>query len=206
MTPGMLVLTLLAVGVFCGLLQRVLDRMYLTDRQALLLIGIMLIGTFIPNLQIGTLAINIGGMIPAAICIYLMVKTDTAKERLRSIVGCMITAAAILALSMLMPAEAEQMPFDPMWVYGVVGGVVAWLAGRSRRCAFICGTLGVILADTFNWLVATLQGYNTTLVLGGGGIADAAVISGVLAVLFCELLGEAIERIVGMKRSSEQRS
>lgn len=206
MTPGMLVLTLLAVGVFCGLLQRVLDRMYLTDRQALLLIGIMLIGTFIPNIHLGKLALNVGGMIPAAICIYLMVKADTAKERLRSIVGCMITAAAILALSMLMPAEAEQMPFDPMWVYGVVGGIVAWLAGRSRRCAFICGTLGVMLADTFNWLVATLQGYNTTLVLGGGGIADAAVISGVLAVLFCELLGEAIERIVGMKRSTEQRS
>ena len=206
MTPGMLVLTLLAVGVFCGLLQRVLDRMYLTDRQALLLIGIMLIGTFIPNIHLGKLAFNVGGMIPAAICIYLMVKADTAKERLHSIVGCMITAAAILALSMLMPAEAEQMPFDPMWVYGVVGGIVAWLAGRSRRCAFICGTLGVMLADTFNWLVATLQGYNTMLVLGGGGIADAAVISGVMAVLFCELFGEAIERIVGMKGSTEQRS
>ena len=206
MTPGMLVLMLLAVGVFCGLLQRVLDRMYLTDRQALLLIGIMLIGTFIPNIHLGKLTLNVGGMIPTAICIYLMVKADTAKERLRSIVGCMITAAAILALSMLMPAEAGRMPFDPMWVYGIFGGIVAWLAGRSRRCAFICGTLGVMLADTFNWGFTALQGYNTTLVLGGGGIADAAVISGVLDVLFCELLGETIERIVSMKGSTEQRS
>ena len=83
MTPGMLVLTLLAVGVFCGLLQRVLDRMYLTDRQALLLIGIMLIGTFIPNIHLGKIALNVGGMIPAAICIYLMLKADTSVLKMK---------------------------------------------------------------------------------------------------------------------------
>ena len=52
-----------AILVFCGLLQRVLDRMYLTDRQALLIIGAMLIGTFLPNVVIGSVSVNIGGHI-----------------------------------------------------------------------------------------------------------------------------------------------
>ena len=52
------------------------------------------------------------------------------------------------------------------------------------------------LADIVSAFVAWGQGYHNQLVLGGGGIADAAVISGVISVLLCELLGEAIERIV----------
>ena len=39
MSTGMLVLTVVAVLVFFGVAQRVLDRMRLTDRQALLLVA-----------------------------------------------------------------------------------------------------------------------------------------------------------------------
>ena len=51
MSFGTLLLIIAAILVFCGLLQRVLDRMYLTDRQALLLIGLMLVGTFLPGIR-----------------------------------------------------------------------------------------------------------------------------------------------------------
>ena len=102
----------------------------------------------------------------------------------------------IYAISTLMPAEAETIPVDPMWLYGPVGGIIAWLLGRSRRCAFICGIAGVILADTASAVTAWSRGYDVPLVLGGAGIADAAVISGVTAVLLCELIGETIERLV----------
>lgn len=61
MSGGMLLLTITAVLIFSGLLQRVLDRMYLTDRQALVLVGLMIIGTFLPHLSIGFVSINIGG-------------------------------------------------------------------------------------------------------------------------------------------------
>ena len=40
MSAGTLLLTIAAILVYCGLLQRVLDRMYLMDRQALLVIGV----------------------------------------------------------------------------------------------------------------------------------------------------------------------
>ena len=197
MSGPMLLLTITAVLIFSGLLQRVLDRMYLTDKQALLIIGLMLIGTFLPELTIGAVSINIGGaIIPLAVCAYLFVRADQPWERWRSVLGSIMAAAAVYAISTLMPPEAETLPFDPIWLYGPVGGIIAWMLGRSRRCAFICGIVGVILADTASAVAAWSQGYEVPLVLGGAGIADAAVISGVTAVLLCELIGETIERLV----------
>lgn len=200
MSAGTMLLTIAAILVFCGLTQRVLDRMYLTDRQALALIAAMLAGTFLPDIRLGGISINPGGaLIPLGVCVYLLVRADERSERLRAIAGSVLTGGAVYALSRLLPSEAEHVYFDPIWLYGVAGGVVAWLLGRSRRSAFICGVTGVILADTVTWIVSRLQGYTTRLVLGGGGIADAVVISGVLAVFMCELAGETVERLVRMR-------
>lgn len=203
MSAGSMLLSITAILVFCGLLQRVLDRMYLNDRQALLLIGLMLAGTFLPNLRFGWVEVNIGGaLIPLAVCVYIWLKADTQKEKWRAIIGTVCTGGAITALSALLPGEAEALWIDPMWLYGLCGGVIAWVTGRSRRAAFICGVAGVLLADIVNAIVIRIAGYETQLTLGGAGIADAAVISGVLAVLLCEVLGEAIERLASGKRRS----
>ena len=200
MSAGTMLLTIAAILVYCGLLQRVLDRMYLTDRQALLIIGAMIVGTFLPDISLGALQLNVGGaIIPLGICIYLFAKADETAERFRAAIGTLLTAAGVYALSALLPAEAEQLWIEPMWLYGLCGGVLAWLLGRSRRNAFICGVAGVIMADLVTGIVTLLQGYDVQIILGGGGIADAAVISGVLSVLLCELLGEAIERLARMR-------
>lgn len=197
MTAGMLLLTIAAVLVFCGLLQRVLDRMYLTDRQALLIIGAMIIGTLLPNITLGPVSVNLGGaVIPLGVCAFLLIRADEPVERWRTLLGTVLTGGAVYGLSALLPAEAETLPLDPMWLYGLWGGILAWVLGRSRRGAFICGVAGVILADIVSAIVAWAQGYQAQLVLGGAGIADATVISGVLAVLLCELVGETIERLV----------
>ena len=201
MSVGMVILTALAVLIFFGVLQRVLDRMYLTDRQALAVAAAMFIGTLIPNIDLGPVAFNIGGaLIPLAICVFLFVKADTDLERWRTLLGSFLTGVAVFALSLLLPSEPEQLAVDPMWLYAVCGGVLAWLLGRSRRGAFICGVLGVLLADTATAVVNWSRGVNQQLVLGGAGVADAVVVSGVLAVLLCELIGELAERIVRGRR------
>ena len=201
MSFGTLLLIIAAILVFCGLLQRVLDRMYLTDRQALLLIVLMLVGTFLPGIRLGDVIIHIGGaLIPLGVCVYLIIRANTAWERWRSVIGSIITALLVYLLSKLLPAEAEKMWVEPMWLYGLCGGIVAWLIGRSRRAAFICGVAGVLLADAASFIVAKLQGYTAELHLGGGGIADAGIISGVIAVLLCETVGELLERMTRRDR------
>ena len=197
MTGAMLLLTGAAIMVYCGLLQRVLDRMHLRDRTALLLIGAMLLGTFLPNLTLGRVQVNIGGgLIPLGVCGYLFIRADEVHERWRTLLGSLLTAAAVYGLTLLLPAEPEKLPLDPTLLVSMSGGVIAWLLGRSRRGAFICGVTGVLLADTVSAMAAWSRGSVQPLILGGAGLADAAVLGGMLSVLLCEVVGETVERFV----------
>ena len=82
---------------------------------------------------------------------------------------------------------------------GLAAGLIAYIFGRSRRCAFIAGVMGMMLSDVANAAYIWSRGIPQEFVLGGAGAADAIVISGLLAVLLAELLGEVIER---MKRGT----
>lgn len=196
MTPELLLLIILAILVYSGLMQRVLDRMYLTDRQALLLIAAMIAGTWIPDISLRWFSVNIGGaLIPMGISVWLLFKTDTARERLCAIVGSIVTGGCIYLLSRFFPAEVEMWLVDPMWLYGIIAGAVAWIISRSRRAAFISGVLGTVLADVASSFTVWLQGFDQPLRLGGAGIADAIVVAGVTGVLFCEVIGELMERL-----------
>lgn len=196
MSIGMVLLTVTAILVFFGVAQRVLDKLYLSDRAALVLIALMFFGTMLPSIRFGNVQISLGGaVIPLGVCIYLLIRAGTAKERIRAVVGALITGGIIYALSALMPDEPEAIIVDPIYLYGLTGGLVAYILGRSRRGAFICGVLGVMLADTAVAVVNWTKGIDQTLLLGGAGVFDAIVISGILGVLLCELIGEMLERI-----------
>lgn len=206
MSIGMLILTVVAVLVFFGVLQRVLDRMYLTDRMALLLIAAMFAGTLLPNITIGMVSVNVGGaLIPLGVCAYLLIRANETKERIRALAGSLLTGAAVFGLSILLPDEPETMFIDPNLIYGIAGGVIAWLLGRSRRAAFICGVVGVILADVVTACINWSKGIDQQLVLGGAGVGDTVVISGVLAVLLTELIGEITERIVRKRKERDEK-
>lgn len=195
MSLGMILLVALTLLILFGVLERVLDRMALTDRQAIACIAAIFIGGWLPDLSLGLVTINIGGaLIPFIVCVYLFFHAGTGKEKLRCLTAAALTAAAIYAISVFFPSDPVAMPFDPMMLYGVSGGAIAWLLGRSRRSAFIAGVLGVILSDVVVGFVNWRNGVNQILHLGSAGALDAVVLSGVTAVLLCELVGEIMER------------
>ena len=205
MSLAMLLLTVLAVLIFFGVLERVLDRMYLTDRAALILVALMFAGTLLPNVTLGRVAINLGGtVIPLGVCTYLLIRADTWRERVRAMAGAALTAVAVYVLSTLLPDEPEEMWMEPNLLYGLAGGVVAWILGRSRRGAFVCGVVGVLLADVATAMVNWQRGIAQQLVLGGAGLADATVLAGVEAVLLTELVGEIMERVKRKKSPTGQ--
>ena len=147
-------------------------------------------------MSLGPVTVNFGGaLIPLGVCVYLFLTAGTGKERLRCLIASLLTAAAIYAISVYFPADPTAMPFDPMILYGAAGGVIAWLLGRSRRGAFVAGVLGVVLCDLLVAVMNWRRGISQTLALGGAGALDAIVLSGVIAVLLCELVGEIVERM-----------
>ena len=150
MSLGMILLVAVTVLVLFGVMQRVLDRLRMTDRQALLLVAAIFIGGLLPDIQVTPVfSLNIGGaLIPLGICVYLWIKADGWWERIRSLLAAVLAGGAVYALSYFLPAEPREMMIDPNALYGPVAGVIAWVFGRSRRAAFIAGIVGVLLADT----------------------------------------------------------
>ena len=203
MTIGMSILIVVAILILLGVGQRVLDRMRLNDKLALLFIALIIGLGFVPDIRVtDVFAFNLGGaVVPLALCIYLFVKADTAWERWRSILASIITGAAIFAIGIFAPDEPETITVDPILLYGLAAGLIAYIFGRSRRCAFIAGVIGMMLSDAANAIYVWSRGVPQDFVLGGAGAVDGIVIAGIVAVLLAELLGEIIER---MKRGTKR--
>ncbi len=202
MPVGMIILLITAVLVFLGLGQRVLDRLRLTDKAALLFIGAMLVGGFLPDIPLGAnVAINIGGgVIPLVLVVYLIAKAGTVKERVRGIVAALVTGGVVYGASKLLPTEPTYYLFlDPIYVFAVIAGIVGYLAGRSRRSAFIAGVGGMVLLDLFSRIELMVRGIagRGTLVIGGAGIFDGIVVTGFIALGLAEIIGEVRERAQG---------
>lgn len=199
MPIGVTLLGILTVLILFGVMQRILDRMRLTDKQALFIVISIIAFSFLEDIPI-TNAISFsiaGALIPLALCVYLFISAGTAKERWRAIGATLLSALAVILISRIIPAEPEAMPFDPYYIYGPVAGIIAYLMGRSRRSAFIAGITGVLLADTVIFIYYRITGVPSVLRLGSSGAFDAVVISGLLAVIIAELIGEAREKIAG---------
>ena len=205
MTIGMIILIVVAILILLGVGQRVLDRMRLNDKLALLFIALIIGLGFVPDIRVtDVFAFNLGGaVVPLALCIYLFVKADTAWERWRSILASIVTGAAIFAIGMFAPDEPETITVDPILLYGLAAGLIAYVFGRSRRCAFIAGVIGMMLSNTANAIYVWSKRVPQDFVLGGAGAMSSIVIAGIVAVLLAELLGEIIER---MKRGTRRPS
>ncbi|MGI6238315.1 MAG: DUF1614 domain-containing protein [Christensenellales bacterium] len=202
MTIGLILLIITGLLIAFGVGQRALDRLRLTDAQAYVAIALIIGLGFVPEIPLGPVEVNLGGcVIPLALAVYLFIKADTAWERWRAIIASVVTGGAVWALMRYLPNEPENMRFDPNWIYGIAAAVIAYLLGRSRRCAFIGGVVGVLLAQTASVIPVWMAGTSQQLVLGGAGAFDTVVIAGFLGVLLAELVGEIVERA---KRGSQR--
>ena len=140
-TIGRLILLSLSVLIFFGVAERVLDRMRMTDKSAMLVLAAIILGSFV-NVTLYqsdalTVRLNLGGaLIPLAVAIYVWVRAGTMKERLRSFLGAVLVTGAIWLMGQVITDEYA-LPVDIIYLYPMVAGLVGYLFGRSRRGAFI---------------------------------------------------------------------
>lgn len=201
-SPAIMLSTIITAIIFLYLLFRVLDRLRMSKKVALLLIILMYFGGLMPSIPLGGgLAANIGGMlIPLGIAAYLIVKAGTIEEKIRGPATAIVTAALVWSLDRLLPINPGSVGYelDPLYLPAVAAGVIAYLLGRSRRASFVGGVVGVFLLDLSAWIENMARGfYNIPLILGGAGVFDATLIAGVIAVMLAELIGEIRERMSG---------
>lgn len=201
MPVGTALLLVIAALIYFGIGQRLLDRMRLTDTQALIIIALMIGGSFVTlPLRTGRTSVGInlgGGLVPLGLVAYLLIKADTAKERIRAIVAALVTGGIIYGVSQLTDFDPSSpaLFIDPLWLFSIVAGIVGYLAGRSRRASFIAGVLGLFVVDVIHFTQALLANMATRVVLGGAGVFDAMIVAGLIAVGLAEFVGETRERI-----------
>lgn len=198
---GMIILLVVGVLVYFGVAQRILDRMRLTDKQALFFIAAIVAGSFVDIPLMGApveLSVNLGGaVIPAVLCGWLIIKADETAERTRAVLSSLLVAGAVMLGSRYLPYEPENMFLDPKLIYGIAAGLIAYLAGRSRRSAFIGGVLGIILSDIIHFVTIMNMGIPGTTSIGGAGAFDVVMVAGIVAVMVAELVGETREKLQG---------
>lgn len=201
MPTGTVLLLVIAALIYFGIGQRLLDRMRLSDTQALIVIALMIGGSFITlPLKTGRTSVGLnlgGGLVPLALVVYLLVKADTGKERVRSIIASIVTGGIIFGISQFTDFDPSSpwLFIDPLWLFSIVAGVVGYLAGRSRRASFIAGVLGLFVVDLIHFTQALTGNIPTRVILGGAGVFDAMVLAGLIAVGLAEFIGETRERI-----------
>ena len=196
MPVGAITLLIVAILIYFGLLHRVLDRMRLDDRTALFILLLMIIGSFfsLTIVRQPLLSLNLGGaVVPIGVAVYLIATADTRREQWRGTRAAVITGAAIFAAIKLLNPEEQTMLIEPTYFFALIAGVVGYLSGRSRRSAFIGGTMGVVLADLGHYAEISARGIRGATALGGAGVFDTVVIAGLLAVLLAEVVGETRE-------------
>lgn len=197
MNAGLVVILAVTLLVYFGFAHRALDRLRLNDRVALIFLVAMMIGGFLPEIPLGNnLSVNIGGgIIPLILVGYLWSRADRS-EISRSIAAVLITAALVFVAVKSIPVEpAYNFFLDPLYFIAIIAGVVAYITGRSRRGAFIAGTLAIITNDLLAMVENISAGIVAPISIGGAGVFDAVVISGFLALGLAEFTGEALERI-----------
>ena len=205
MSLGIVILIVAVILVLFGVGHRILDRLRLNDKVALVLMIAIIGFSFVPDIPLGGgWSVNVGGaLIPFGLVVYLWIKAGSTWEKIRSIIAGIISAGVVIATNMLLPAEPEALAIDPYIIYGVLAGLTAYLFGRSRRSAFMAGIMGVLLADIVRGIINGARGIPVTVRLGGAGAADAVVLSGFIAVLLAEGIGELLEKIQGGTRHKD---
>ena len=164
------------------------------------MIGALIAGSFIdiPIWRNPTVTLNVGGgVIPLALAIYVLSKAGSGKEVTRSVIGILLTVGVLYGVNKIYSFDTARGLIEPQYLWAIIAAVIAYLAGRSRRLAFIIATLGLLALDIVHIVEAGLGGYNAPTRIGGAGAFDTIVVAGILGVLIAELIGESREALQG---------
>ena len=133
-TIGRLILSSLTLLIFFGVAERVLDRMHMSDKSAMLVLLAIVAGSFV-NLTLFqndmlTVRINLGGaLVPLGVALYVWFRAGSMKERIRSLLGAVLVTGAIWLLGMFISDEYA-LPVDIIYLYPIVAALVGYYVLR----------------------------------------------------------------------------
>ncbi len=209
MPAGPILLSILLVLIISGFLDGALHRLGLSVPTGVMLALAMLLGSAVEIPLARGLTINLGeALIPLGFAIYLLARADRWYEPARALLGAAASAAVVYMLGRWFPpgqpTELNLFYLDAQYLFGVCGGIMGYLAGRSRRCAWVAAVTGILLADLGHYSGLLPGGMPAEGIIraGGGGFQGTAAVAGVLAVALAEWIGEPVPKMSGSEQLS----
>lgn len=205
MSVSLIIVSIIILLIMFGAGQKILDNLRLNDKEALVILVLICIGLLIPPIWIGEyFCFSIGGfLIPMGLSIYLLISCGWSRDLLRVFFGTLLVGAIIYGLEWILPADPENVLIDNMYVYGIVGGIVAYVLGRSRRNAFVSCLFGITLAQLVQWIINFVNDTPSILGLGVGGAFGTYVVAIIISVAVAEFLGRCFESAYGGKEKKK---
>lgn len=136
-----------------------------------------------PKIEMQGIAINLGGaIIPIILSIYFVLKIVQAGFDLKPVLLAVFLVAAISKiLAKVVPGVGISLP---VLVPPIASAILALLLapGYASFCAFIAGTLGVLIgADIFN--LRGISKYGGFVSIGGAGVFDGIFLVGIASAI-----------------------
>lgn len=195
MYTGIIVISIFIILTAFGFLKTFFKKWRISEVAAIL-VGLAIIGgLLIPPFEIGeVLIISIGGfVIPFIVSLYLLVRSASAKEVLRTVFATLIIGSIGANLIYFFPFQGEIISFDYGILLGLVAAGIAFIIGRSRRGAFVAAALGTMLISIFEFNIYWTQGYPYVIVLGSHSMFTSTIIASFIAAIVAEIAGETSE-------------
>ncbi|MDE7395147.1 MAG: hypothetical protein K2M95_03400 [Clostridiales bacterium] len=187
---GMILLAVLAALIFFGATSHFFSEMGVANWVAFLVVfGVALAAVFPPLRFYGGVSFSYAGFFaPLLIGLFMFFSVLKSGGILRTLAGIPAVAGIVLAARISFPPFTNSIP--SMLIIGLVGGVAAFLVGRSRIAMLASVLLGIVLGDVIATLLFRyVLGTATILPFGQYGIFDAFVLGVLVAGFTTEMVG-----------------
>lgn len=192
MIIGLILLAIVAVMIFFGLTGRFFRKIGVANWLAFIFLLALVVGAVVPSIKIaGVLEINVGGfIIPFILSIIMMFMIGWNLGLVRAILSSLAVASVAVGTRMLIMPSSMGMQILAAVIIGILGGLVAFVIGKSRLVTLESAIGGVVLGDIIiSVLYSVVTGTTAgSLRLGVFGTFDAFVISGVVAIMLVEIV------------------
>ena len=189
----MIVLVAVAVAVYLGVAQRVLDRLRLSDGAALFFVGAMVVGGFLPDVPLSDNVAKYWWRHYSYCSGCVRCQAGTTGRKSRSACG---TITTVVYAAMKVPVEPTYNYLLDRCIFSIMLRLLAIFPAVAPFIA-IAGSMGLLLTDIYSRVEIAVRGGSGSMVIRGAGF-DAVVVGGVLALLLGNF-GEARAHTGGRK-------
>jgi|GEM_PF-5824193 len=177
MPIGLSLLVLLSIFLLFRFGDSICESLQLSHAALLSFCAAWIVSSFVPALMItSVIGVNIALLgVSLFFMFYVLFRTDTFRFAARTISAGLVTGALLLCLTYLVPPQPQGYIYQPYLLYGIIGGVLAFVLSRNTTGVAVSAVMGILLLDTS--IIMLGSNGNAVTVLAGTATLNALMVA-----------------------------